>query len=104
MSLSVTNVPFAAGQKQDGRIDGTKVFSTPSHEEIACRAHAIFENTGSVNGQCSVNWHRAEDELKSEAQAACAAQVHGQPTATHKVAVQGAHGAVKHGIAGPVKA
>jgi hypothetical protein len=44
--------------------------AAPTHEEIAARAYAIYENQGRVPGHCQANWHQAEWALRVERQAA----------------------------------
>lgn len=35
----------------------------PTHDEIARRAHAIYEKQGCQDGRCKQNWKQAEHEL-----------------------------------------
>jgi hypothetical protein len=42
---------------------------SPTHEEIAVRAYAIFEERGSIPGDDVSNWLEAEAELSSAAEA-----------------------------------
>lgn len=46
---------------------------SPTHDEIAARAYAIYENQGCRSGHCNSNWHQAEWALRVERQAAWSA-------------------------------
>ncbi len=37
-----------------------------SHDDIARRAHGIYESNGSKSGQCKQNWLQAERELNHQ--------------------------------------
>lgn len=50
--------------KPDQRTLGPTVHSGPSHEEIAERAHHLWEQRGRPHGSPEEDWHRAEHELR----------------------------------------
>jgi hypothetical protein len=43
--------------------------SGPSHEEIARRAHQLWEERGKPHGTHEEDWHRAEHELRRQSDA-----------------------------------
>jgi hypothetical protein len=49
------------------RLDGTRVDNPePSHEAIARRAHALWEERGRPEGSQEEDWFRAQDELRNQ--------------------------------------
>jgi hypothetical protein len=45
--------------------------TAPTHDDIAKCAFDIYVKTGRRQGQCTQNWHQAEDHLRSQGSAAC---------------------------------
>ena len=50
------------------------VTAAPRHEEIARRAYEIYVQKGRKAGQCQQNWKQAEQDLRQQGKAACAAK------------------------------
>ena len=50
--------------EQSGKSD--IAHSKPTHDEIARRAHQLWEERGRPDGSSDVDWYRAEHELRQD--------------------------------------
>ena len=65
--LDPTAIPgVLPAQNHPSKQDCEAPRSEHSHEDIARRAHQIFETKGHQHGHCEKNWHQAEAELRNE--------------------------------------
>jgi hypothetical protein len=56
---------LAAQQTHNDMHPGHGVTATPTHGDIAKRAYDIYVKTGCKQGQCTKNWHQAENDLRA---------------------------------------
>ena len=77
------------------RVEPSASTSAPTHEQIARRAYAIYEQSGRQPGRCRQNWLQAERGLRQETPGAGDADRDETPVAAH-----GDTESVVHSIAG----
>lgn len=54
---------------------------SPTHDDIALRAFAIYAEKGRAKGHCQQNWHQAENELRKQQMATGTAEYEATPMA-----------------------
>ena len=59
------------------------VLRSPTHDDIALRAFAIYSEKGRAKGHCQQNWHQAENELRKQQMATGTAEYEATPMAQH---------------------
>ncbi|HYN08314.1 MAG TPA: DUF2934 domain-containing protein [Vicinamibacterales bacterium] len=57
---------MASRIRREDRLAEDQMFEAPSHDEIAARAYAVYQNRGEGHGQALDDWLQAERELLQE--------------------------------------